>query len=85
MGAGYAGPPPMQIYYKNGDYFHVTLDSANYHEGSDATGSISFSVNQDTPPLMVYVSIIGNEHVLWRKRVRSGKSTRVVTWADYAQ
>jgi hypothetical protein len=58
---------------------------ANYHEGQDATGSLTFELTKNTPPLQVFVSIIGHEHVMWKRRVKSGKSSRIVTYRDSAE
>jgi len=44
---------------------------------------LTFTLDRSTPSICVYVSIIGYENVLWRKRVRRGKSTTVVTYRDY--
>lgn len=88
MGVGYASggaESALQCYFNNGTFFQVKLDMANYHEGQDATGSISFELTQNTPPIAVYVSIIGREYVMWKRRVRRGKSTRIVTTTDSAE
>lgn len=61
------------------------MNSANYHEGSDASGTIEFELTESLPPLQVYVVIMGTEYVMWRRRVKSGKSSRVVTYTDYAE
>ena len=40
------------------NYFVVELDSMNFHEGSTATGKVSFSLNMNTLPISVFISII---------------------------
>jgi hypothetical protein len=84
MGQHYAGPAPLQCFFNNGDNFYVALDSANFHEGSTATGKIGFNLTNNCPPITVYITIMGYERVMWRRRVRRGKSTRVVTYRDHA-
>ena len=84
MGTFYSGPKPLQIFFNYGNYFLVELDSMNFHEGSTATGKISFTLNRNTPPISVFISIIGYEWVMWKKRVKSGKSSRLVTYQDHA-
>lgn len=83
MGQHYAGPAPLQTFFSHGENFYVQLDNANYHEGSVASGKVAFTLNQNTPAVSVYISIIGYERVMWRKRVRRGKSTTVVTYRDH--
>lgn len=61
----------------------ATLEAANYHEGSQASGNLTFTLDRSTPALSVYIAIVGYERVLWRRRVRRGKSTRTVTYRDH--
>ncbi|CAI2368107.1 unnamed protein product [Moneuplotes crassus] len=83
MGVGYSGPKPLKVFFDYGTHFAVALDCANYHEGSKASGNLTFTLDRSTPSISVYVSIIGYENVLWRKRVRRGKNSRVVTYRDH--
>mmetsp|Transcript_16688 Transcript_16688/g.19323 ORF Transcript_16688/g.19323 Transcript_16688/m.19323 type:complete len:134 (+) Transcript_16688:9-410(+) len=84
MGQVYSGPQALQCFFSMGTVFYVQLDSANFHEGSVASGTISFSLTKNCPAISVYLSIIGYESVMWKRRVRSGKHSRIVTFRDYA-
>ena len=84
MGQHYAGPAQLQTFFNSGQGLAVGLNAANYHEGSQASGTISFTLDRNTPALSVYISIIGYERVMWKKRVQSGKNSRIVTYRDHA-
>ena len=84
MGQVNTGPAMLDIFFNAGTNFNVALDAANYHEGSQASGNIAFTLDRNSPAVSVYISIIGYERVMWRKRVRRGKSTRIITYRDHA-
>jgi hypothetical protein len=46
---------------------------------------VAFTMHKNCPPISVFVSLIGYEHVMWRRRVRRGKQTKTVTYADSVQ
>ena len=83
MGQGVSGPSNLNTFFKYGQGFIAKLDAANFHEGSQATGNISFTLDRNTPALSVYISIIGYERVMWKRRVRRGKRTRIITYKDH--
>lgn len=84
MGQQASGPQPLQCFFNSGNHFQVTLDNANYHEGGQVSGNISFTLDRNTPSISVYITIMGYESVLWRRRVRRGKHTRTETYTDHA-
>lgn len=66
MGEVYSGPQPLQCFFNYGDYFTVSLENANYHEGNQASGKIDFTLNKPCPSISVYITIMGYESVMWR-------------------
>lgn len=66
MGEVYSGPQLQRCHFDFGTYFTIRLDSANFHEGSQASGTIEFTLTKNCPSMSVYISIIGYESVMWR-------------------
>ena len=66
MGGAHIGPTPLPCFYSKGSFFEVKLDAANFHEGSIASGVISFELLRNTPALSVFLTIIGSESVMWK-------------------
>jgi len=85
MGQGYPGPEPQKIFFDNGGDLEVNLDSVYSNEGDKVTGSVTYYISKPTPPLTIFVSIIGYEEVMWRKRVKRGKETKIVAYRDHSR
>lgn len=69
--------PTLNQFFNSGDNFGITLDGANYVEGSKVTGSFGFNLTKDVGPIDVHCVLVGQEQITFVKKriVRNNMGT----------
>lgn len=83
MGSNHSSEDNLKCFFDFGENIKIELDSFNFHEGSQATGNISFTVVKKCPAVKINILIEGYENIFWEKKVTKtkgyGRAKRRVT------